>query len=53
MLLDALAGMSAVIIVGIPPGIGDDVLVDANANAFAAVIGMGFAMPSPLQERGC
>ena len=48
---NVLSDVSAVIIVGVLSGIGNGVLVDANANAFTAVIAVGFAMPSPLESR--
>ena len=52
-LMDALAAVLTVIIIGVPTGFGDHVLADVNVNAFTGAIAVGFAMPSPLEGFSC
>ena len=52
-LMDALAAVLIVIVIGIPPDIDGNVWADVNANSLTGVIAVGFAMPSPLEEFSC
>ena len=54
VLMDALARVLTVIVIGGLTVIGVDVLVNANANVlFAGVVGAKFATPAPLEGFSC
>ena len=46
--MDALVGVLAVVIIGVPSGIGVNVLADANA--FAVVMTVNFPMSAPPES---
>ena len=53
LLMDAFAGVLAVIIHGGLSGTGDDVLVDVSLNVFAGEATVRFVISAPLERFSC